>query len=275
MRSDNGLVWHEEKDGWCLGDWCPPEPIRIPEAYVNTCLYVGFMQTVKEIGSILGRESETQHLDERIERVKKAIDIAYFSKQQRAYCGDVQGASCLALQIGNGNEGVHRKVVEKYRALGMFDTGIIATPALVGWLFENGEAQLAFDLLSGKGEVSFDYMARNGATTIWENWNGESSKNHPMFGAVTKYLFTYLLGIRQPGCSAGFEKVVVSPCLVDGLNYVKGHITTVNGEIGVEIEKKNGKAVIKAHADERIKAEIVCGDVKKEFTGSAEIEIAL
>ena len=155
----------------------------------------------------------------------------------------------------------------------MFDTGIIATPALVGTLFANGEAQLAFDLLSSKGEVSFDYMARNGATTIWENWNGASSKNHPMFGAVTKYLFTYLLGIRQPCDSAGFEKAVISPCLVDGLDRVKGHITTVNGEIGVEIEKKNGTAVIRAYADERIKAEIVCGDVKKEFTGSAEITV--
>ena len=41
----------------------------------------------------------------------------------------------------------------------------------------------------------------------------------------------------------------------------------------VEIEKKNGTAVIRAYADERIKAEIVCGDVKKEFTGSAEITV--
>ncbi len=157
----------------------------------------------------------------------------------------------------------------------MFDTGIIATPALVGWLFANGEAQLAFDLLSSRGEVSFDFMARNGATTIWENWNGESSKNHPMFGAVTKYLFTYLLGIRQPDDSAGFEKVVISPCLVDGLNYVKGHITTANGEIGVEIRKENGKASIKACADERIKAEIVCGDVRKAFSGSIGVEIEI
>ncbi len=274
-RSDNGLVWHEEKDGWCLGDWCPPEPIKIPEAYVNTCLYVGFMQTVMKIAEILGRENEVRHLTERTDRVKKAIDIAYFSKQQRAYCGDVQGASCLALQIGNGNEGVHKKVVEKYRRLGMFDTGIIATPALTGWLFDSGEAQLAYDLLSSKGEVSFDYMARNGATTIWENWNGESSKNHPMFGAVTKYLFTRLLGIRQPDDSAGFEKVVISPCLVEGLNYVKGHITTLNGKIGVEIKKQNGKAVIKAYADKRIKAEIVCAGICKAFSGSVEVEIEI
>ncbi len=130
-------------------------------------------------------------------------------------------------------------------------------------------------MLTSRGEVSFDYMARNGATTIWENWNGESSKNHPMFGAVTKYLFTRLLGIRQPDDSAGFEKVVVSPCLVDGLNYVKGHITTQNGEIGVEIRKENGTAVIKAHADERIRAQIDCGGVKKEFTGSVEVAVKL
>lgn len=38
-RSDNGLVWHEEEGGWCLGDWCTPDSIKIPETYVNLPLY--------------------------------------------------------------------------------------------------------------------------------------------------------------------------------------------------------------------------------------------
>ena len=78
-RSDNGLVWHEEKDGWCLGDWCAPEPIKIPETFVNTCLYVTFMQQTLEAAEILGRQSEAAHLTQRIEKVKKAINIAYYS----------------------------------------------------------------------------------------------------------------------------------------------------------------------------------------------------
>ncbi len=272
-RSENGLVYREEENGWCLGDWCTPDKIRIPETYVNTCLYVKFMQQALEAAEILGRQSEAAHLPERIEKVKRALYVAYYSPQQGTYCGDVQGASCLALQIGLGDENVKNVMCEKYRKLGMFDTGIIATEALPRYLFENGEAQLAFDLLTSDKEVSFAYMARNGATTIWENWNGADSRNHPMFGSVTKYLFTYLLGIRQPADSAGYEKVVITPCFVDGMNKAKGHITTQNGVVSVEYVKDGGKARIKVFADPKIEASFEYNGKSTAFSGEAEFEI--
>ena len=37
-RSSGGLVCREEQGGWCLGDWCTPEPIAICEPFVNTAL---------------------------------------------------------------------------------------------------------------------------------------------------------------------------------------------------------------------------------------------
>lgn len=274
-RSENSLVYREEENGWCLGDWCAPDPIKIPEAYVNSCLYVLFMQQVLEIASILGRESEVTFLPERIEKVKKAINVAYFSAASHNYCGDIQGANSLALQIGLGDEFTLRKTVEKYKKLGMYDTGIIATPALTQYLFEHGEGQLAFDLLSSKGEVSFDYMARNGATTLWENWNGESSKNHPMFGAVSKCLFTYILGIRQAENSGAYSNVVISPVFVDGINRAKGHITTENGVISVEYVRDGNSAEITVNTDERIKTSFSYNGVHKEFTGCIKIRVAI
>ena len=274
-RSENGLVCREEEGGWCLGDWCPPEPIKIPETYVNTCLYVKFMQQVIEVGEILGRQSETAHLPERIEKVSRAIDVAYFSPHQHAYCGDVQGASCLALNAGLGTEQTKKNVFEKYKELGMYDTGIIATEVLTGYLFENGQGQTAFDLLASDKEVSFAYMARNGATTIWENWSGRDSRNHPMFGAVTKYLFMYLLGIRQPKGGAGYKKVVISPVFVEGMNTAKGHITTPEGIVSVEYAKENGKATVKVFADEAIEAVFEYKDFSSAFRGEAEFTVEI
>lgn len=266
-HSENGLIWHEEEGGWCLGDWCAPDPIKIPESYVNTCLYIRFMQQVVEIAEILGRQSEVEYLPERIERVKKAINIAYYSPWSHSYCGDVQGASCLAFRTGIGDEKGRENMVKKYKELGMFDTGIIATEALIGYLFETGEAQLAFDLLTNDKDVSFAYMAKNGATTLWENWSGRDSRNHPMFGAVTKYIFMYLLGIRQPDGSAGYEKAVISPRFVDGMNKAKGHITTERGIISVEYEKNGGKATVKVYADPRIEAVFEYNEEATEFSG--------
>jgi hypothetical protein len=34
-------------------------------------------------------------------------------------------------------------------------------------------------------------MKKQGATTLWENWNGEASHSHPMFGGVVEYIVKY------------------------------------------------------------------------------------
>ena len=34
-------------------------------------------------------------------------------------------------------------------------------------------------------------MKKQGATTLWENWNGAYSHSHPMFGAVVEYIVKY------------------------------------------------------------------------------------
>ncbi len=274
-RSDNGIVWHEVDGGWCLGDWCTPDPIIIPESYVNTCLYVKFMQMTVETAAILGRENEASHLNERIEKVKKAIDIAYYSAFNHNYCGDIQGASCLALQIGLGDEKSRENTVNKYKNLGMLDTGIIATEALIAYLFDIGEGQLAFDLLTSEKEVSFYNMKKNGATTIWEYWDGRHSRNHPMFGAVTKYLFSRLLGISQAKDSVAYQNAVISPCFVEGMDFAKGHITTENGIISVEYKKDGNTAKVKVFADERINAVFEYGNEKIPFSGEKEFTVEL
>ena len=272
-RSENGLVCREEKDGWCLGDWCTPDPIVVPETYINTVLYVRFIQQVIEAARILGREDEISHLYDRDTKIRKALDIAYFSPWSHSYCGDVNGASCLAFRVGMGDEQGKKNMVRKYEELKMFDTGIIATEALIGYLFEINENQLAFDLLSNENKASFAFMKNSGATTIWENWYGRDSRNHPMFGAVTKYLFMYLLGIRQPEGGAAYESVIINPRFVEGLDRAKGHITTENGKISVEYEKSGSTATVKVFADPKIKAVFEHNGEKIPFSGEREFTV--
>ncbi len=266
-RSENHLVCREEEGGWCLGDWLPPTPIQLPETYVNSCLYIRFLKQAKEIAVILGREDDIPAFDERIKNIGNAVNAAYFSFQQRAFCGDINGASCLALDVGLGDERVKNKVIEKYRALGQYDTGIIATDVLTRYLFETGEGQLAFDLLTNENPVSFAHMKKSGATTLWENWNGESSRNHPMFGAVTKLIFTELLGIKQKKESSGFESVLISPCIVEGLGRASGSIETVRGKISVSYIKTDDGIEFRVYADPRIEAEFVYKDYRQSFSG--------
>ena len=232
-RSSGGLVCREEEGGWCLGDWCPPEQITICEPFVNTALYVKQMMMTKEASEAIGESETAAMLEKRIEEKKQAILNAYYSPQTGSFIGDAQGANSFAIDIGLGGERAFNNTKKKYDAADAFDTGIFGTDILTRVLFERGCADTAFRLLTSTGKGSFHNMKKQGATTIWENWDGERSHSHPMFGAVTRYLFSFILGITQEKNSAGYEKIVIAPQIPDGLNRASGHITTVRGEIAV------------------------------------------
>ena len=276
-NSENGLVYREGSE-WCLGDWCAPidvykpehhtmSRVLIPESYVNTVLFIKQMKMVIELAKIIGKEELTAHLPALIEKASKMVDIAYFSPMTHCYCGDVQGSNCLALDAGLGDEKTLEITVEKYSDRESFDTGIVATDVLPRILFESGNAQLAFDLMSSRKLPSFGYMMEQGATTLWEDWLPERSLNHPMFGALTRYLFIYLLGISQAKDSAGFEKVTIKPCLVNGMNKASGYLTTAVGRIAVAYEKAGDSVEFTVELPEAVTAEFKCGKYTAALVG--------
>lgn len=271
-HSENGLVCREEKE-WCLGDWCSPmdlykpeyhtkSRVLIPETYVNTVLFIRQMKMTMELAKLIGKEELTAHLPGLIRKAADMVNVAYYSPMTHCYCGDVQGANCLALDAGLGDEKTLQMTVEKYADRECFDTGIVATDVLPRILFESGNAQLAFDLLTSRKLPSFGYMMEHGATTLWEDWLPERSLNHPMFGAATRYIFTYLLGITQYKDSFGFEKILINPELVDGMDKASGFITTAKGKISVAYEKSEGKTFFRVELPEGCTADFVCGDYK-------------
>ncbi len=241
-RSSGGLVCREEQGGWCLGDWCTPEPIAICEPFVNTALYVKQMLMTKEAAEAIGKNETAQMLGRRIEEKRQAILNAYYSPQTGSFIGDVQGANSFATDIGLGGERTYENTRKKYSAADSFDTGIFGTDILTRVLFERGDANTAFRLLTSEGKGSFYNMKKQGATTIWENWDGERSHSHPMFGAATRYLFSFILGITQEKKSAGYEHILIAPQIPDGLNYASGHITTVRGKTSVTFKRTESEA---------------------------------
>ncbi|MBO5360370.1 MAG: GNAT family N-acetyltransferase [Clostridia bacterium] len=191
-HSEGNLVVRGEEGGWCLGDWCPPEKVILPEPFVNTYFYIKAVRIVKEIGKILGIDN-AEDMESRSAAAEKAMLDKYYDNATGSFCGGVQGADAYAADLGLGDERVYKNVLEKYSALGKFDTGIFGTDILVRILCERGDKELAKRLLtSGDGIGTFRYMRDCGATTLWENWNGADSHSHPMFGAVVASIIRYL-----------------------------------------------------------------------------------
>ena len=251
-HSEFGLVTSDKAGEWCLGDWCGPvilypdkditshnQQVFIPAPFVNTYFMVKSLNRLCEIADIIGKIDDIPKFREKAEQRKKAIEAAYFNTFDGNFVMNVQGANAFAVDLGLGNENTYANMVRYYKKLGHYDTGIFATDILTRVLFEHGDGELAAELLTQNGEQGFEHWRQNGATTFHEYWDSSRSRshNHPMFGAVTAYLFEYLLGIRQQPHTAGYRFLVIEPKAMSGFKRMSGSMQTPNGTASVQYEK--------------------------------------
>ena len=230
-HSEKGLVVREEEGGWCLGDWCFPvseEKEQLPEAFINTFYYLHGLQEMMQISEKMNNKLPIRFA-EREKNVKNAFLDAYFDPKTGDFCEGRAAGNAYGLALGLGDERTKKHLVEKYETLGRFDTGIFGTSMLLEQLFSIGAGDLAVRLLTNDSEAaSFAHMKRNGATTLWERWDGRESHNHPMFGACVRLLFTQILGIRM---TPSAQPPVVNPTQPDVTAPQAQALKPLNGEL--------------------------------------------
>ena len=256
-HSENMLVNSDTPGEWCLGEWCTPGPVQLPAPFVNNYFYVKALEKTIEIAKHIGKNSDVPMLEKRMEERKHAITVAYYNPWDGNFLGMRQGANAFALDIGLGNERTKNNFINYYDNLGYYDTGIFGTDIVTRKLFEYGRADIAVKLLTASEPHGFGRWMKDGATTLWEYWFNSRSHDHPMFGAVTTYLYEYLLGIKQDVNSYGFDRITVSPAYVDSLDWIKGSITTSKGIIAVSYEKCESGIILNVEIPDGITAAIV------------------
>ena len=261
--SQDGLVVREYAGGWCLGEWCTPDPLALPEPFVNTYYYIKSLSAMERVCEILGKTSfRYKTIREGCER---AFRRAFFRESDGSFLDSLQGADAFGIDLGLGDARTERLLKEKYGASPRFDTGIFGTDVLCDVLSEMGETEILFRLLSGREFPSFGFMKDSGATTLWEDWDGHNSRNHPMFGACAKHLVTTFAGIDL--CNP--DLVRISPALVPGLSRLKCEVRNARGRVSVEYVKSGETFLFSLYSDQE--AEFVWNGEKTHFKGTLKI----
>lgn len=255
-HSEYGLVTSDKAGNWCLGDWCGPnilypdkditshnQQVVLPAPMVNTYFMVKSLKQMCEIAKIIGKDEDVPEYEEKIKYRKGAITAAYFNTFDDNFIMNVQGANSFAVDLGLGNENTYKNMVRYYKKLGYYDTGIFATDIVTRLLFQNGDCDLAIDLLTHDGDQGFEHWRKNGATTFHEYWDSNRSRSHshPMFGAPVAYLFEYLLGIKQEEGSAGYKSLIIEPQGISRFSRMSGSIETIQGTVAVSYKINNEK----------------------------------
>ena len=235
------------------GDWCmPPEslelihsndPTRITDATVlSTPFYCHLCGKMAKFAKVLGFDEDVTFFQKEITTSTIAFNDKYFNRVTGIYANNTVTANILPLWFGMVPKGLEDKVLQSIvdktenECGGHVSTGVIGIQQLMRTLTEYGRGDLAFKIASNDTYPSWGYMYRNGASTIWELWNGNTadpamnSGNHVMLlGDLILWEYEYLGGIRA--LEPGYSKIQLKPYPIEGLGFVNCSYNSVSGRI--------------------------------------------
>ncbi|MFK0286589.1 family 78 glycoside hydrolase catalytic domain [Streptomyces sp. NPDC090499] len=245
---------HEEflwDSGFHFGEWLEPgvapdlDPTR-DHSDVATAYLHRSADLLSRIARLLGHDQD--HTTYR--RIADGARTAW----QREFIGDdgsirpgTQATLVRALAFGLVPEHLREQTANRLatlvRSAGThLGTGFLATALLLPVLADHGHPDLAYQLLLQRSAPSWLAMIDQGATTIWEDWQGTDehgmptmSHNHYSKGAVVSFLHQYTAGIRpseEPGTgTAGYRRFVIAPLPGGGLTSATARHDSLHGPI--------------------------------------------
>lgn len=233
--------------GQSYGEWAEPNDVMAfqwydfaaPHPEESTAYTYFTLKRVLEVADILGK-SETPQLA-RIREYSDGAKRAYqelVTKKRYSLDTDRQAKLVRPLYMGiltQEQEAFARKrlveAMEHYNwRLG---TGFLSTPLILDVL-ANLDISYAYRLLENEEMPGWLFMPKSGATTIWEAWEGNTTKdkgiaslNHYSKGAVCEWLTSTMCGIRV----AGENHFVIAPRPGGRISFARASYQSVYGSV--------------------------------------------
>ena len=228
-----------------LGDWCPPTggpgAHACPAAVTDTA-YVYIMATVlQQAAKILGRDEDEVAYASLAVKIRAAFRRNFLDLETMTVMGNCQTATACALYQGLAEESERPQLVERLiaqiEAKGRhLDTGILGAKYVMHALADAGRSDIAYAIASQTSFPSWGHWLAQGATTLWEQWDGEGSHNHHMFSDISAWFYQGLAGILPDREEPGFRHIVFRPQVVDDLDFVEASHDSLYGRIACRWE---------------------------------------
>ncbi|MBB6479945.1 alpha-L-rhamnosidase [Spirochaeta isovalerica] len=242
-----------------LGDWCSPGRIphkpKCPPSLTSTAFFYESARLMAKIAEAVGRKGDADNFGNQAEKIRKAFNRAFVNQESGFVKGDCQTSYSATLFYGLIDESLKSKVFERLvdqveKQNFHLDTGILGTKYLLEVLSRHGRGDLAMKIATQRDFPGWGMWIEQGATTLWENWNGEQSRNHRMFGSISSWFLTRLAGIQIE--DAAFRKVIIQPDFNNHLTSAEGRTRTPFGELSVRWEREKGKLNLYIEAPDEI-----------------------
>lgn len=266
-NSDEGIVRYSQ-----MGDWAAPVGETqqgslgsgsVSATTPTTLIGTGYLYfdciLLSKMAEILGLKKDVEVYRQRADLVRETFQKEYYHEKEGYYANNSQAGNVLPLYFGmvskEDRKSVLKNIIDDVKKHdNHLTTGNLCSRYLMEVLFENGEQDLAYELLTQETYPGWGYMLKNGATTMWERWekveeegplSRMASHNHPMNGAVGVCFHKYLAGIRPDEANPGFQNVIIKPVIPQKLSFVHAELETIKGIVKSEWEKKTDGLYLK------------------------------
>ena len=264
-----------------LGEWLEPEEFqekisagKQPKHPEEATAYLHYaMKTMAEIAGVLGETTEKETYETYAEGSKKAYDHLFVKTGTLDTNRQAKIVRPLALGLLDGED---KKTAQQRLVKAVTDcnyhvgTGFLSTVFLLPVLTEAGEAETAYKMLENTEKPGWLGEILDGATTIWENWEGNLSQNHYSPGAVCQWLFESVAGIQV----AGENRFRIAPIPGGTLTHAKASYQSPYGLVESGWEKTAGgiKYMVTIPANTMAEVILPTGDRRILCAGHYEME---
>lgn len=240
-RSTNGVL--PPKQYHAFGDWLSIKA-DTPKDVIFTAYYAYSTRLLARAAEALGKTDDAAKYQRHFRAIKTAFGEAYVGRDGRIR-GDTQACYVLALAFdlldGEAAEKAAAYLVADIEKRGgHLSTGFIGTKDLMLVLAKIGRNDVAFKLLHNTTFPSWGFSIRQGATSIWERWDGWTPERgfqdpgmnsfaHYSFGAVYQWMVENLGGIRSDG--PAYARITIAPQFDPALTSAQTSYKGVRGEI--------------------------------------------
>ncbi len=242
-----------------FGDW-----LSVVKADDIPCISQCFLglsaMLISKMYGILEDKENAEIYSQVYEGAKAAFRAAYWQADGKIK-GDSQTIYALSYAVGFMlADEIRAPFLESIqRNGGKLTTGFIGVKYLLPALCDVGAADVAYKIIKETEYPSWGYTIKNGATTIWERWNGYTTENgfetpsmnsfnHYSLGSCVEWLYAYVLGIKLSEDGT----VCISPSFSEELTWAKGAYKARKGMVYVDWRLENGQFHVKAQADKDV-----------------------
>ena len=225
---------------WYLGDWAAPDGVNVQDPasvdLVNNCVMVQSFLALEKMAQAMDLQADAADYRRRLEALRTKIHETFY--HDGIYASGSQIDLVYPLLVGVVPEELVPQVVDTLKERtatlykGHLATGLVGIPVLTEWATRAGECDWIYGMLKQHGYPGYLYMLDNGATGVWEHWNGERSRLHNCFNGIGSWFYEALGGIVA--LEPGFRRVRIAPQIPAGLDWVKVTQPTPYGPITVE-----------------------------------------